>query len=649
MIADVYAQQGPSFRAIDGNAGCELPHEILFFDTETTQTPFNDEHGEGVINHLQFGVAEYVRWRNGGHRHRLGWSDPQEHIFTTAEEFWDVVEGHTKKKSRLWVMAHNLGGFDLDALGALDPLLERGWVITKFIIECPPFVIDLRRDGRTIRLIDSLNYTRSPLAVLGKAVGIPKGEDPGVDRPMEERLDYCRTDVRILRTFILSYVDFIQEHDLGNYAMTGASQAMNAWRHRFAPKYTARDGREKVKVFPTQGPEYETLERLSYFAGRTGCDFIGTVDERVTCYDVNSLFPAVMKQHRYPYTFKAKGKDMTLRLLRAMLDRGEAVIATVVLNTDVDWYPYRGERVLFPVGEFETTLCTGELQLALDHGHIVTVGEWQSYKTADLFSTYVDFFYHLRQQYKAEGNTLWEYICKVTFLNSLYGKFGQKTPEWVDTDDPNIPLVGPQGQPMPPTFEMTDAYGITTMIRHMGDLVERKLPEDRGKARNAFVAIAAHVTSYARLALLEGMQAAGRENVLYYDTDSLFVLDPGRDALEKAGMLDPIELGKFKLEKEGPAIIIRGAKDYVFGGVTKTKGVRRLKSESSNGYGAEQIGPNTYAQERFRSFRGSVYHNTLGKQMVFREIKTLSRIYTKGIVQDDGRVTPIVMTRERKK
>lgn len=611
----------PNFRAIKVNAKCEHPHNLLFFDTETTTTQV-DEDTQHL--HLQFGVAERVTFNRGR------WSKPTESVFTTTGEFWDLVEANTRKKSTLWVMAHNLGGFDFNVMGAVQPLLDRGWTIEKFIVECPPFLIDFSRDGARIRLIDSLNYVRASLEQIGNEVGIPKGTDPGSDRPMAERLDYCRNDVRILRTFMLNYMTFIAENDLGNFAITGASQAMNAWRHRFAPTYTGRDGKPRVKVFPTEGPEYEAIERRSYFAGRTGADFIGDYPGEVFCFDVNSLFPAMMRQHRYPYCLKGKGRGLPLSHARMLLDRGYGFVADVELNVPegCDWYPWRGERVTFPTGRFSTTLCTGELELALKHGHVVRIGQWQQYRMADLFSSYVDSFYAMRRRFAEEGQTLWAYICKVLFLNSLYGKFGQKIPQWEECEeDVGFPTEGPNGEPILDPILMMNGV----KYRRVGGIVERRLEEDRGKARGAFVAVASHVTSYARLALLEGMQAAGRSEVLYYDTDSLFVTSEGHRRLSEAGILDDKKLGLWKFEARSDGIVIHGPKDYAFGSRTKIKGIRR---------NAERLGPNVFRQDKFHSYKGSIFHNRMGEMIITREVKHLSRIYMKGVILDSGRVRP---------
>lgn len=621
----------PYFHAMASNHATQRPTSILFFDTETRFVPLED--GVTTRHDLHFGVSQYVRYRND----RGGWQRPQQTVFDTPTEFWDEVESRARPNTVLYVFAHNLGGYDFNVVGAHHTLLERGWELGMTVVECPPFILEFKRDKETILLLDSLNYTRDSLANIGRSMGLPKGEDPGVAATKEERLDYCIRDVDILRTFMCAFMDFVVDHDLGNFANTGASQAMHAWRHRFAPTYTQRSGRTAVRVFPTRGPEYETLERDGYYAGRVGADTIGELDD-IYYVDVNSLFPSVMLQEKFPYQLAGEGRTMTLSYLNSLLGRGDGIIAQVTLRTERDWYPKRGtERLLFPDGTFETTLSTPEIKLALASGHLVSIGRWQSYKMADLFSSYIDYFYQLRLRFKAEGNGLWEYICKVAFLNSLYGKFGQKAPEWVPDDTIEWPEADYLGRPIGYILEING-----TEYRKIGHIVERKLLDgDRGSAKTAFTAIACHVTSHARMRLLAGMEVAGRENCHYHDTDSIFLNRAGYERMLAAGAISPSELGKWKLEcvdkatglpDPGP-MTIRGLKDYTYKGQTKIKGINRR---------ARQLGPDTFEQEQFTSYAGSLRQQTDGIMTTRLIQKTLSREYTKGVVPEGGgRVTPI--------
>ncbi len=621
----------PVQRAIRGNQGKERPLNIVFFDTETL--PVAEDGNDWYELPLQFGYAERVWWQRGrGKYHTNGeahWSTPTGFDFDTAEEFWDWLDGLAREKQTLWVFAHNFAGFDLKVMGGFAPMFERGWSLDKLIAECPPFIADLMKGKKKIRLIDSLNYARMPLARIGEALGLPKMEDPGAES-IEERRVYCRNDVAILREFMCGLIEFIQEHDLGNFSLTMASQAFHGWRHRFAPVYVAKDGRPNVRVFPS--PQEESLfERKAYMAGRTEAFYIGKIETTIHGYDVNSLFPAVMHDHTFPYQLHHKGSSLSLSRARAMLDKGLGLIAEVTIETDRAWYPqHDGQRLVYPTGRFTTYLCTPELRIAIDNDHAVEIRQWQSYRMADLFSTYVEYFYTQRQLYKQKGNDLYQMICKVGFLNSLYGKFGQKVPEWTDiTGTPEADTVPESVVHIIMKFE--DDPAIT--YRRIGGRIERREPVTRDTARNAFVAIAAHVTSYARATLLNAIEIAGPRNVFYCDTDSVYVNDEGSRRLADAGLVNQTGLGYWKHEGDADSIEIFGPKDYVWGDERKTKGVRK---------NAELVAPNTYVQTKFQGFRGSLRAGTQDRMLITTETKVLRRIYLKGIVGDDGWVIPFV-------
>jgi len=121
---------------------------------------------------------------------------------------------------------------------------------------------------------------------------------------------------------------------------------------------------------------------------------------------------------------------------------------------------------------------------------------------------------------------------------------------------------------------------------------------ERGKAsislgelefNDGFTAIASHVTSYARIHLLNLLMLSNFEGVLYTDTDSLFVDE--RFIEKYREYIDKYKLGYLKVEGYEEKVTINGLKDYVFGEETKIKGISK---------NAEQLSKNTFKVTRFR-------------------------------------------------
>lgn len=363
------------------------------------------------------------------------------------------------------------------------------------------------------------------------------------------------------------------------------------------------------------------MERDSYKGGRVECFFIGDLNDG-TYYllDVNSLYPFVMRNNRYPVKYVQITNSLTMSDLYKHLS-SKAVVAKVLIETDEPIYAVRRERTVFPVGHFWVTLTTPELIYAATKGHIQAVEKAVIYEQESIFKSYVDKFYALRQGFKSAGVEIFEQLCKY-MLNSLYGKFGQKGDEWSKIGD----CAGePDREEL--VFNMNNRR--VTKLRYL--LGELFLRTGVGECFDSFPAIAAHVTAYARLYLYHLMQEAGHGNYFYCDTDSLIVNEVGLCNLNKR--IDKSLLGGLKIDSIGTTVQLRGLKDYSFGAKVVLKGVRKS---------AIRLSPNIYKQDKWPSFRGLLRSGQPESYVVEKVIKHLSRNYTKGDVTDSGIVTPFV-------
>jgi hypothetical protein len=113
-------------------------------------------------------------------------------------------------------------------------------------------------------------------------------------------------------------------------------------------------------------------------------------------------------------------------------------------------------------------------------------------------------------------------------------------------------------------------------------------------------------------------------NVLYCDTDSVFVNETGYDNLKSE--ISQSELGKLKLEKSGDVEIF-GAKDYKFNNEIKMKGIKK---------NATQLPDGTFKQLQFQT-KNIRYRKGTEDGVVILEpiIKKLSRNYDKGTVKNN--------------
>jgi hypothetical protein len=143
------------------------------------------------------------------------------------------------------------------------------------------------------------------------------------------------------------------------------------------------------------------------------------------------------------------------------------------------------------------------------------------------------------------------------------------------------------------------------------------------------VAIAAHVTEYARLLLYSIIEQIGQERVLYCDTDSIVIAK--RDLRRLRYPVDAEALGALSIAETTRKLIIYGCKDYETDRGRKIKGIP---------LSAQNIGPGEY---RYLQFDRMVTHQRQEQLSGVRahwQHKLLSRRYDKGTVAKDGRVQP---------
>lgn len=585
------------------NKTSEIPSQFIFMDTETKGeqiTPTREKHT------LWFGWCCYVRFQmlDGVEVKTEDW-----YRFETAEQFWSWVLARVRSGSKAFCFAHNWN-FDGAIVKTESILKGAGFETLQYVNEKPPFILRVKRGKQYLALIDTLNYFAMSLEALGDSIGITKLEYPAGDDSVGTWDTYCRRDVEVIRDAILTFRSFIRENDLGTFRPTLASQALTAYRHRFM--------HHKILIHTEE--DVSELERAAYYGGRVECFHIGTVKKKLYYLDVNSLYPYVMRAHTFPNILTWTDDDPSVQSLRDALPE-YAVVARVQLNTDVPAFPYRyRNKLTFPTGRFETTLATPELAYALELGAVESVSEIAAYLHTELFTEYVDTLYQLRLKWRKEGNTAFDFLTKI-MMNSLYGKFGQKGAHWTELRDAT------ESDPLEWLEQETEEDPVYKMRVRFGKV--QRLTHDE-EAMESFPAIAAHVTSYARMLLWELIHTAGKGHAYYTDTDSLVVDAVGFRRLRK--YRDNHRLGGLKLERTATEATFYGPKDYIFGDEERHKGIRR---------NAKQLGPSTWEQVRFWSWDVHQKQGDEGFIYIDTVTKTLKRVYDKGVVMPDGSVEPL--------
>jgi hypothetical protein len=588
--------------------GKEFPREIIFFDTETTEIP-QDEETELVLN---LGVACHLRYEKTFNN----FQDKKYYTFNTVQEFWNIVLDYSNEKTKLYLVAHNVA-FDFRVVKGFENLKRLGYQTKKVFFKATMGIYCFTKKGHNITVLDNMNYFKSSLKVLGHSIGREKMEMPTniittLKGGQEKLIEYCKNDVDIMIEAWELFFKFLNNNDLGNFSKTIASQAFSAFRHRFM----------KHEIY-VHNNEYATkLERESYHGGRTECFYIGRQSKKKTYFllDVNSMYPSVMAQYDYPVKFIKTYRDIGVEIVQVLLKTQCLTARVIVSTTDPVFATKQRDKLIFPTGIFETVLTTREIEYGIANNLILAFKEVLVYNKANLFSEYVDFFYKHKVQYKREGNEAFSYLCKI-FLNSLYGKFGQRNEAFKkieDTDEPEGSLT---------IFDMDKMENST--VRIIGGVKEESIGMVEGF--DSVVSIASHVTADARMKLWNYFKIAHLENVYYCDTDSMIVNMQGM-ALAKKYIGDG--LGMLSLKEQSEILVLHGAKDYIFGRNEVIKGIKK---------DAEIIDERTFSQMRFEGMAGAIRNGRANKMFISKITKTLKRDYDKGMVID-GKVVPFKLS-----
>jgi len=583
-----------------------IPKYLIFYDTETEI--ITDDNG--IIHFpLRLGVARYIELNAD-----TSVKKEDTCIFYDTESFIEFVLDKCKKKKRLYLFAHN-AGFDIRVLDLHNHFNDRGFTSEPPIINNRVFIWDVKTSTNTLVFLDTANYGVISVDKLGSDMGYDKLDVDFNTVSDEELITYCKRDVEILEKFMYGFIVFLYDNNLGAFRSTIASQAFNTYRYRF------------MKIPPTihTNEKALALERDSYYGGRVECRFIGDLNDGKYYYvDFNSMYPYVMLNLPVPHKFRGMTYKVSLNLLK-MRVKTSYVIAKVLVKTDEPAYAIKLKgKLVFPIGTFKVILHQPDLKYALEQGHILYCYECSVYDARPIFSEYVDFFYHLKQLYTTKGNKSWRYITKL-FLNSLYGKFGQRetTRKIVGESESDLIFRIPcSSEETEERYQYVMWFGVLFKEFRLGETAY------------SCPAIAASITSYARHRLWHYLKIAGLNNVYYMDTDSYIVNQSGYDNLTPH--IDPSKLGYLAVEDTANNVRINGNKDYVFGDVVKHKGLPKT---------AIQLSDNLWEYTQFQGFITWMNNGAKPGMIAAKRTKRRLQTYNKGIVNmENGTVSPLILT-----
>jgi len=459
--------------------------------------------------------------------------------FDTWADFYTFLKENNSIPCYRQFIAHNGGRFDYVSM--LYELLPKTWSASIIMTGSGIIVCSINDFKKRVTFKDSIMVLKGSLKYLCETFNV---ETPKSDIDIEniekifhenrEEFDYY-LDNDVISLFQVCKA-FQKELDLKSFPITIAALAIKTYFDKFKPDYQFFDT-------STLNTEETAMMDSSYAGGRVEV-FRKGEHEGINSYDVNSLYPFVMKENYYPVFPAIRGKKYV---------PGDMGIYECSFKQDNRGIPpclwIKGDNGLEFTYEGSGCYTSVEIEQAKKYGLDINVGYGLYFpKKHKIFEKYVDHFYSLRMANKDNALNM---ICKL-LLNSLYGKFAERSEG----------TMLAQLTEKEKTDYIKKEIGFSEYSEKMG----LYLVETKRKIKHPHKYISIFTTAYARCYMYDFLVKYS-DKLVYMDTDSIHM----------TGIMDNEfignELGQFKPEYSGKGIY-NGRKQYIIDKTLRFKGMR---------------------------------------------------------------------------
>jgi hypothetical protein len=406
-----------------------------------------------------------------------------------------------------------------------------------------PFVVFAVGRTGTVKIVDVRNYFDTTIDALCRSFGTGSNAFFNPADSETERKSKLVQRVDGIAAAMGGTITAWKDGNRGNWQPTGARLAYSNFRHEYLKDYPITIDNELMD---------RKFQREGFFGGEISNWFRGRINGPIFKVDVNSLYPSVMATECYPTSVKVDARLGTERgKAQPLYPRNSMALVQCYGVGDLPMRSPLG-RVDYPCGTFSTILCGGELSYAVARGRIREWYRWQEYEVAPIFARFVAYWWGIREQAKAMDNTANSMLAKM-MMNSLYGRFAQRTPKWkLDLTQPapvrwgNYLAVGKESK----RFEKRRAVaGVEQVL------------QGQEEKDDTFPAISAFVASFGRMKMRAIRGRLPQQSVISQSTDSLLLTEAGYNALCGSTNFGP-GLGQCRLEGVAEWAEITGANHY---------------------------------------------------------------------------------------
>jgi hypothetical protein len=378
-------------------------------------------------------------------------------------------------------------------------------------------------------------------------------------------IDYCIQDCLILYQIINKFNLLIFDHfkiNIHKYA-TLSSLALGIYRSNYLKDH-------KIPIIT--GKMFLDLKQ-SYTGGST--DMFLPHGDNILAYDVNSLYPTVMRNQDMPIGLIRYFEGDIRKVDQNAFGFFEVEITSPeniqhpIIQTRVD--TGNGLRTISPLGNWKDLLFSAEMDNAINLGYKFKIIRGYLFQKGKIFIDYINDLYLIKQSHSKDHAL---YLIAKLFLNSLYGKLAMdyRFDEHAIVHDQEIDKMIENNYLISEIINLDNQKSLISFHKDTELTIMNDSFEGDSTNQNISIGIGSAVTAYSRIFMSKFKN--NEDYKLYYtDTDSIYIdkeLSP-----EFVGG----ELGQFKLENIFKEAIFLGPK--VYGGIsengielTKVKGYK---------------------------------------------------------------------------
>lgn len=420
-----------------------------------------------------------------------------------------------------------------------------------------------RSDHGTLVFSDLFTWLPYPLKDIGQWVNYDKGTLPDMADDSADWAGYCLRDADIVRRAVTVIVDFIADNGLGNWQPTGAGSAYSMWRHSFlADKPLVHDDELVL------GLEREAMHTGRAEAWKHGKHAVGRWFE----VDMRSAYTWIAKDCDLPAKLKFKGGSISVEQYEK-LSEIYAICAKVRVKTKIPIVPYdNGERTLWPVGNFVTSLWDVEIDQLLIEGASVEILQYATYVRKPVLKDWAVYCLAIifgDVKVDSEVVRRWVKHCG----RALIGRLSLRIPMWEYYGENVLGITGI-------SHDTDTRTGVTSRMLHVGN--EVFLQSERKEADDSLPQITGWIMAECRMRLWRAMNVAGHENIAHVDTDSVLVNAEGLRRMREwyGERFDKL----WQIKGNWAHVDVYGPRNYRTGRERKISGVPRKAREHKPGH-----------------------------------------------------------------